>query len=256
MMLTHLLKKAFYLLPALTAFTFTLSDAAKCCADNMTFTFGSYLYSNQIITRNCAWIIDSHTKTETCQSKWCKEGSLVQNECPVACEVCDACPKDSCQDNPDYSFGTYDYKGEEITRTCAWFKENTVAEQRRKDKWCVRHVYGVLVQNQCPETCEKPSCGQCEDDSSFTYGGYTLNDKTVTRNCAWILENPDKIEVRKKNWCNRDYEDGPIVNSMCPFACGICVVSPDIPTLAPDTNTTSSGKGKGKGKGTRTLRKK
>lgn len=251
-MLTHLLKKAFYLLPALTAFTFTLSDAASCCADSMTYTFGSYPFSNQITTRNCAWIIDSpKSATTRRQSKWCKEDSQVLSECPVACGVCDACPKDSCEDNPDYSFGTYDYNGEEITRTCAWFKESTPAEQKRKDKWCVRHVSGVLVQNQCPETCEKPSCRKCEDDSSFTFGGYILNDKAVTRDCAWIIKNPDKIGVRRKNWCDRDYKGGHMVNSMCPFACGICVVTP--PDITPPDTTSRS---KGKGKGTKTLRRK
>ena len=213
-----------------------------CCDDDETFSFGTFDFQDQTILRTCAWIISHPDAIERRRKNWCRRnfdgGPIIDTKCPVACGDCDSCGNPTCDDNPDYTFGSYEFEGQQVFRTCAWFSENPAAEERRKEKWCLRNVNGSLVQDQCPEACDKPGCGQCEDDSSFTYGTYVLNGQIVTRDCAWILENPDRIEVRRKNWCNRNFQGGDIVNTRCPLACALCDVPSATPSASPSVSPT------------------
>lgn len=66
----------------------------------------------------------------------------------------------------------------------------------------------------------------CQDDSTFTFGSYTWTTQSgvrqvTTRTCAWITENPSRIQQRKNYWCDkRDFVTGNNIRDVCGIACG------------------------------------
>mmetsp|Transcript_20955 Transcript_20955/g.25780 ORF Transcript_20955/g.25780 Transcript_20955/m.25780 type:complete len:359 (-) Transcript_20955:254-1330(-) len=65
--------------------------SALACVDSSTYTFGHYEFNGATTIRDCAWITVNFNKIETRQDEWCGVevgGSLVSDECPVACDAC------------------------------------------------------------------------------------------------------------------------------------------------------------------------
>ena len=66
----------------------------------------------------------------------------------------------SCDDDPGYTFGRYKTLdgGKNVTRKCAWFKEDPELIQSRRDEWCNAQWLHNKLKDKCPETCLKEEC--------------------------------------------------------------------------------------------------
>ena len=75
---------------------------------------------------------------------------------------------------------------------------------------------------------EKPQAiiPPCNDDPTFSFGGYEWNGTITTRTCEWITANPQRTQVRRDNWCNVGN-----VSEKCPEACDTC--SPQVAGIMP-----------------------
>ena len=75
------------------------------CSDNATFTFGTYFYSvgNVLTVQTCEWITTNSLKEDIRRGKWCNKsinGTVVGNECPVACLRCSGEPSSIPSEEP------------------------------------------------------------------------------------------------------------------------------------------------------------
>lgn len=76
----------------------------------------------------------------------------------------------------------------------------------------------------------------CEDDSYYTFGLYKNADgKKIRRTCAWLTADPKKKDIRKSNWCNRQWLHN-VIQDKCPETCDKCIQ----PSIADDTCTNFS----------------
>lgn len=142
----------------------------------------------------------------------------------------------TCSDNASFRF--IRNNGQETS--CGWLTERPDREQIRKNRYChLGHVRGG-----CQYTC---SFCPCEDDSNYEFPMIVNPDNSQP--CSWITKNPDKVEIRRNNYC---YENGDPtianidVGSNCVEACGFClngvVVTPP-PTPSPTVVNTSAPTG-------------
>lgn len=100
-----------------------------------------------------------------------------------------------CRDDPGYTFGTYPTgnNGQRITRTCAWLTQGSSQTQdQRKANWCRRQWLYNVIENKCPEACDKcnpgirPNCVNLSPRD--TSPGYPIdwNDRYGPQfNCAY-----------------------------------------------------------------------
>ena len=64
-----------------------LLPSSLACTDNSAYVFAPL--------KTCAWIIVNASKATERQAKWCSQtinGSVVMEECPVACDSCPTAP--------------------------------------------------------------------------------------------------------------------------------------------------------------------
>jgi hypothetical protein len=91
----------------------------------------------------------------------------------------------------------------------------------------------------------------CIDNSSYSFGSYFYvpGSRETVRTCDWIVQNSNKVEIRRANWCEQNV-NGTIVKEECPIACLACTSSPtgipsesfnpsSIPSDEPSSNPTS-----------------
>ena len=153
------------------------------------------------------------------QENWCERkinGSVVRDKCRGSCDTC-------CYDSRRYTFGSFEWEGNTIVRDCEWISKHQHLLDRRRANWCNVDFDGdgILVKEMCKKSCNY--C--CLDNTSFVFGKFPYRGGFVNRTCEWITENPDRVEIRRERWCNRDfYGDGPgaLVKDYCPVACGEC----------------------------------
>jgi hypothetical protein len=164
-----------------------------------------------------------------------------------------------CDDSDVFTFGAYPLQtGVEVTRTCSWITQNENKMAKRQNRWCnhVTIIGQVLVREQCPKACENDDCNDislppssfptvlpsnipskasdCLDSPNYTFGSYTLTSGlTITRNCEWIVKNPNKIQQRQTRWC-AVLVNGSLVEDDCQKACGksMCVSTTLSPSVA------------------------
>jgi hypothetical protein len=192
------------------------------CPDNEAFSFGSFQYQGQTITRTCAWIVEAPQLEGWRRNRWCNErfrGDLVKDVCPTACDNC-------CKDNPRYKFGNYEELGEAITRTCAWITSVPQLITQRRNNWCNAYRNRARVEDECPVACNecdpiKKQVENCPNDPAYTFGTFEYEGNTITRTCAWIIRRPETAAQRKRNWCNRVH-NGSLVKTKCRGACDNC----------------------------------
>jgi hypothetical protein len=127
------------------------------CVDDSDFTFGTSMSDVRVqFTQNCNWITKKPELVEQRRDNWCgrthnpPDGPKIKEKCPVACDVC-------CKDDPDYSFDSYFWNGEDVIRNCAWIVSKESAAQNRKDNWCHQKRSGAYVHDKCAAACDM--CG-------------------------------------------------------------------------------------------------
>jgi hypothetical protein len=191
--------------------------------DDNSYKFGFFIIEGDIaINRTCAWI--TRQNAEQRKKNWCNrkfENSIqpIYESCPIACDI-------NCWDNSNFIFGKYKYKNNmgndvSVTRTCEWITNRLEVADKRRKRWCNREINGVVVKDKCVEACN--NC--CLDVSTYTFGRYTYKGETVERTCAWITENSERTAVRRKQWCNKDFNgdgEGALVKDFCRVACQEC----------------------------------
>jgi hypothetical protein len=142
------------------------------CANDPSFTFGTFNYNSQQITRSCDWITRRPSLINQRKQNWCKrriQGSFVKYRCPMACGLC-------CEDNYSYSFGSFSYRSKQIKRTCSWITRKYNLVQQRRRNWCHKVIDGIKVEDECVS-----ACGKCE-----------MNDMTDVNN-KFHLENLKEV---------------------------------------------------------------
>ena len=165
-----------------------------------------------------------------------------------------------CRDDPVYTFGRYTWVNDandevETERSCAWLTKNPNKVQQRKNEWCdplVSWRFGVKIFDKCAVTCGKCDGNdeenngnnevsivetppkKCRDDPIYTFGRYTwvndANDEVETeRSCAWLTKNPNKVQQRKKEWCDPaiEWRFGVKIFDKCAVTCDKCTNDQD-----------------------------
>mmetsp|Transcript_5227 Transcript_5227/g.6015 ORF Transcript_5227/g.6015 Transcript_5227/m.6015 type:complete len:214 (-) Transcript_5227:1176-1817(-) len=130
---------------------------------------------------------------------------------------------EQCTDSVSHSFENED--GIEVD--CTWLTENPSEEAVRVATYCLRPD----VQYQCTHTCY--ACDEeCADNPTYEFRQLILN---VFRNCTWITESPDLIEVKREGYCDE-------IGLFCPDACGFCPVREvtTSPSFAPSVVASNS----------------
>ncbi len=150
-------------------------DKCAPCEDSSTFIFGSRTYNGETVTQNCAYITANPNKIVDRQARFCSgniDGVRVSKKCPVACGKCEdpnaiapveppvAAPV--CSDSSSFTFGSYNYKGSETVRDCAWISVNDGKKEIRQNNWCSEKIDGVRVSKKCPV-----ACGKCDDPNAI-----------------------------------------------------------------------------------------
>jgi hypothetical protein len=87
----------------------------------------------------------------------------VKIKCRGACDNC-------CEDDVNYTFGTFPYNGGIVTRDCAWIIEAPQLVEKRRNRWCNKNVNGALVESKCPVACGDCS-GNLLDTDEITLEG-------------------------------------------------------------------------------------
>ena len=183
--------------------------------DDPNYTFGSYLWEGTEVVRTCSWITQNPEKVTVRKGTWCNKMWLdnitIRDKCPSTCG--------KKADDPNFTFGSYEWNGQDVNRTCAWITASARNTKKRKEKWCGRKWNNKLICEKCSATCKKKvSKDQCDDDSGYTFGRYTYLGQEVTRTCAWITDLPAQTETRKKRWCNAQWLHNTIKDK-CPDSC-------------------------------------
>jgi hypothetical protein len=132
------------------------------CANDPSFSFGTFRSNGQKITRTCEWIKFKPSLMKQRQDNWCDkriQGSFVKYRCPESCNLC-------CEDNYSYSFGSFSHNGEQIKRTCSWITRKYDLIQRRRNNWCHKVINGVKVEDECVSACGKCGMNDMKDLSN------------------------------------------------------------------------------------------
>lgn len=71
------------------------------------------------------------------------------------------------------------------------------------------------------------SAPPCQDDPIYTFGRFTWinqnNEEVETiRDCEWLTQNPNAIQLRKSVWCGATWNLGVAIKDKCPETCGEC----------------------------------
>ena len=180
--------------------------------DDLLYTFGSFQYNGQTILRTCAWLTENVEKTQSRKERWCNakwQNVVVGDKCRTTCQ--------NDEDDLLYTFGSFQYNGQTILRTCAWLTETVEKAQVRKDRWCNAKWQNVVVGDKCRATCGNEA--SCEDDECFPFGIYQYNGQSILKTCAWISKNAEKTQVRKDRWCNAKWQN-VAVGDKCRATCG------------------------------------
>jgi hypothetical protein len=130
----------------------TKTPVRSPCSDNSDHAFGQYNFQGESITRTCAWIVRRPETEEQRKKNWCNRyinGSRVKIRCRSTCDNC-------CEDDVNYTFGTFQWQDQTVARTCAWIKEEPNLVERHMGKWCDKNVNGAKVDFMCPV-----ACGEC-----------------------------------------------------------------------------------------------
>mmetsp|Transcript_5717 Transcript_5717/g.7037 ORF Transcript_5717/g.7037 Transcript_5717/m.7037 type:complete len:226 (+) Transcript_5717:124-801(+) len=205
--------------------------ALSSCDDSTTFTFGSYQYNAERTTRDCAWIKANEDSVEQRQERWCTydyEGTIVQDECPLACNVCapsampsiSSSPTDPPTLEPSISpsgtpssqptlpcvdsllrlrIPTAGTKPKaQISRYCSW-----VANRDTKNRCALPGISAA-----CPATCD--TCNTCEDPDELRFR-FKYNGSKILRNCEFI----GRIKAKVPGRCKRS-------GNICRSTCGYC----------------------------------
>lgn len=211
-----------------------------CCQDDEDYSFTNH-HNNQVAT--CEFI---SKKPEIRSIKWCdrhKEGRMVQDACPQACDFCQELvpllPVPSS--SPTVSTRPSSSSSPSIIPTAVpslipsqiptsssipstkpisckndpnfRFKDKDNGhscqkirlKESRRQKFCKKED----VYEHCQLTCG--AC--CEDDESYTF----TTKLGIIQDCKWI----EKRTLRQSEYCDT-FENGRMVRDACPKTCGFC----------------------------------
>ena len=181
------------------ALTAIQTATVSSCMDSSTYTFGSFQYNGETVTRTCAWITQNASLVADRQANWCNEpinGSIVKEECQVACNSCPiegptanptmapVVPTQSPTRPPSPAFSCVDSllrlkildtDGSRISRSCEWVARRATLQR------CA--LPGVSA--ACPVTCG--TCSTCVDPEAPMRFKFSKDGvDTIIRDCGWV----------------------------------------------------------------------
>lgn len=110
---------------------------SQICENNRT-----YLYQNNP-DQHCRWIRNNESR----RKELCLVPEVSEN-CKQSCGFC-------CDDDPDYTFGSYAANdGGYTIRNCDWIDKNKKKTETRRGEWCEKYKANFVVKDKCPNACD------------------------------------------------------------------------------------------------------
>ena len=179
---------------------FCPQSCGHSCEDHPTFMFKNNFIQKDI---TCAYISFNDKRRNKYCSMW-KNGTVVRDMCPVACNACLEKVRPTsppsienhqlCFNNPDWHWPNMP------SVTCKWIRN----KEFRRQSYC--RIGDTTV--QCPQTCG--IC--CEDDRTYSI------DKKGLKTCHWVSQTGSRINT----FCPK-FRNGRLVKDACPKTCDVCL---------------------------------